>query len=217
MSLACGKSEEQKAAEKAAEDARVAAEAVKKAAESAAAAGAAAGAAGAAQGLDAFAKAMEGAAGAMAGKGPDGKPVEPVSFQDLQTALPEVSGWTREEPRGERMTSPVPFSQTEARYKMGDAQVEVKIVDSAFNQMMIAPLSMFMAAGYEKESSSGYERSVTVAGHPGFEKWNKASKDGELTLVMAKRFLISIEGDGIADTKILQDFASRVDVGKLVK
>jgi hypothetical protein len=215
LAVGCGKSEEQKAAEKAADDARQAAEAVKKAAESAAAAGTAAGAAAAAQGLEGFAKAMEGVAGAMAGKGPDGKPVEPVSFRELQTALPEVSGWKREEPRGEKMTSPIPFSQTEVQYSMGDAQVEVKIVDSAFSQLMIAPWSMFLVTGYEKESSDGYEKSVLVGGNPGFEKWNKNSKDGELNLVVAKRFLVTINGNNIDDTKVLQEFASKLDTGKL--
>ena len=136
-SAACGKSAEQKAAEQAAENARVAAEQMKKAAESAAAAGTAGGAAGAAAGVDAFAKAMAGAANAMAAKGPDGKAVEPVSFRELQTVLPEVSGWEREEPKGEKMTLPVPFSQTETRYKKGDASVEMKIVDSGFSQLLL--------------------------------------------------------------------------------
>ena len=215
LTVGCGKSEEQKAAEKAAEDAKVAAAAIQKAAESAAAAGTAAGAAAATQGLEGFAKAMEGAAAAMTGKGPDGKPVEPISFRDLQTALPEVSGWTRDEPRGERMTSPFAFSQTEVQYSMGDAQVEVKIVDSAFNQMLVAPWAMFLTAGYEKESSDGYEKSINLGGNPGFEKWNSRSKDGELNLVIAKRFLVTIDGNNITDTKVLQEFASKVDTGKL--
>jgi hypothetical protein len=137
LSAGCGKPEEQKQAEQAAEDAKKAAEAIQKAAESAAAAGTAAGAAATAQGLEGFAKAMEGVASAMAAKGPDGKPVDPISFRDLQTALPEVAGWTREEPKGERMTSPIPFSETSTQYSMGDAHVDVKIVDSAFNQMLI--------------------------------------------------------------------------------
>lgn len=218
----CGKSEEQKAAEKAAEDARQAAESVKKAAESAAtagaaaaAAGAAAGAAGAAAGLEGFAKAMEGVAGAMAGKTPDGKPIEPVSFRDLQTALPEVSGWEREQPRGERMTTPISFSQTEVSYRKGESSIEVKIVDSAFSQMLIAPWAIFLAAGYEKETSEGYEKSVNLGGNPGFERWNSANKDGELNLVVAKRFLVTIDGNNISDTKVLQEFASKVDTGKL--
>jgi len=208
LSPGCGKSEEQKAAEKAAEEAREAAEALKKAAEKG-------GAAAATQGMQEFAKAMEGVAGALSGKGADGKPVEPVSFQSLQTALPEVSGWTRQPPRGERMTLPVAFSQAEATYTKGDSEIEVKIVDSAFSQLLIAPWAMFMTAGYEKQTSDGYEKSVSVAGSPGFERWNSANKDGELSLVMAKRFMVTVEGNNIADTKVLHEFATRVDAGKL--
>jgi hypothetical protein len=208
LTIGCGKSEEQKAAEKAAEEAQEAAEALKKAAESA-------GAAGATQGLNELAKAMEGMAGAMAGKTPDGKPVEPVRFQDLQAVLPEVSGWQRGTPTGERMTSPVPFSQAEADYTMGDANISVKVVDSAFSQMLIAPWAMFLTAGYERETNEGYEKSVNMGGNPGFERYNKNNKDGELNLVLAKRFLITVEGDNIADTKVLHDFASKIDASKL--
>ncbi len=208
MSVGCGKSEEQIAAEKAAEETKEAAEALKEAAESA-------GAAGAAQGMNELAKAMEGMAGALSGTTPDGKPVEPVRFQDLQTTLPDVDGWQKGEPRGERMTAPVPFSQAEADYSMGDSNISVKVVDSGFSQMLIAPWAMFLAAGYERESSEGYEKSVTVGGNPGFERYNKASRSGELNLVIAKRFLVTIDGDNVADTKVLHDFAAKMDASKL--
>jgi hypothetical protein len=208
LAAACGKSEEQKAAEKAAEETREAAEALQKAAESA-------GSAGAAQGLQEFAKAMEGMAGAMSGTTPDGKPVEPVSFQALQTALPELSGWERSTPTGERMTAPIAFSEAETHYTMGETNVSVKIVDSAFSQMLVAPWAMFLTAGYERESSEGYEKSVNVGGNPGFERWNKDSRTGELNLVVAKRYLVTVEGDNINDTKVLHEFASKIDAGKL--
>jgi hypothetical protein len=208
LAVGCGKSDEEKAAEKAAEETREAAEALKKAAESA-------GAAGAAQGLQEFAKAMEGMAGAMSGTGPDGKPADPVSFQALQEALPEMSGWQRGTPTGERMTAPVPFSQAEADYTMGDVNVNVKIVDSAFSQLLIAPWAMFLTAGYERQTSDGYEKSVTIGGNPGFERWSTGAKDGELNLVVAKRFLVTVEADNINDTKVLHEFASKIDTGKL--
>jgi hypothetical protein len=208
LAAACGKSEEQKAAEKAAEETREAAEALQKAAESA-------GSAGAAQGLQEFAKAMEGMAGAMSGTTPDGKPVEPVGFQALQTALPELSGWERSTPTGERMTAPIAFSEAETHYTMGETNVSVKIVDSAFSQMLVAPWAMFLTAGYERESSEGYEKSVNVGGNPGFERWNKDSRTGELNLVVAKRYLVTVEGDNINDTKVLHEFASKIDAGKL--
>jgi len=76
--LACGKSEEQKAAEKAAEDLTQAAEALAKAAAQTGTAAA---------GADEAAKAMQSVANARGGAAvnSDGKPVEPIAFQALQS------------------------------------------------------------------------------------------------------------------------------------
>lgn len=214
---ACGKSPEEKAADAvkdAAANMAKAGEEIAKAGEAAAqkaAEGAAVPAEQAAKGMEDFAKAMQGMAAAMGG----GKVSEPVSFRDLQAAFPTVSGWTMDKPKGERMTSPVAFSQTEARYRNGDQEMEVKIVDSAFNQILVAPWAMFLSAGYEKETDDGYEKSTTVAGQPGFEKWNSSRKDGELNIVVAKRFLVSVEGNGLSDIKQIHAFASQIDFAKL--
>ena len=216
---ACGKSPEEKAADamkEAATNMAKAGEEMARAGEAAANAATqgTAPAGEAAKGMEDFAKAMQGMAAAMGGAN-GAKPSEPVSFRDLQTAFPTVSGWTMDKPRGERMSAPVAFSQTETRYKNGDQTIEVKIVDSAFNQMLITPWAMFLAAGYEKETDDGYEKSTTIAGNPGFEKWNDQRKDGELNIVVAKRFLVSVEGDRVTDMKQLQEFASKIDFAKL--
>jgi hypothetical protein len=208
LAAGCGKSEEQKAAEKAAEEAREAADALKKAAEQTAGAATA-------QGMQEFAKAIEGVAGALSGASPDGTAAAPISFKELQTALPEVSGWTRETPTGERMTSPVAFSQTEVTYTQGEANVDVKIVDTAFSQLMFAGWTAFLVQGYERETQDGYQKSVTVGGHPGWEEWNSSSKNGELNLVVAKRFMVTVAGNNISDTKVLHEFASKIDAGRL--
>lgn len=218
LAAACGPSPEEKVAAALADAATAAAKAGEEMAKAgAAAAGAAQQAAPgdqAARGMEDFAKAMQGMAAAMGGAN-GGKPADPVSFRELQTAFPAVSGWTMDKPKGERMTAPVAFSQTEARYKNGDQEIEVKIVDSAFNQILVAPWAMFLTAGYEKETDDGYEKSTTVSGNPGFEKWNTTRKEGELNIVVAKRFLVSVEGDKLTDVKQLHDFAAKVDFSKL--
>ena len=56
----------------------------------------------------------------------------------------------------------------------------MKIMDSGLNQLLMMPYSMFLTAGYEKETSDGYEKSTQVAGHPGWEKWDTSSKRGEV-------------------------------------
>ena len=184
FTAACGKSEEQKQAEKAAEDLKKAAEAMGQAAGASRAPRAAHGRHG---------RSGQGDAGHGRGDGRrgDGKPVEPVAFQTLQTHLPKVSGWEMDEPEGERMTTPMPFSQVEANYKKGDARIEVKIVDTTgFAQMLMAPWSMMLASGYSRETSSGYEKATTVGGNPAIEKWDKSSKNGELNVLVGKRFMV---------------------------
>jgi hypothetical protein len=196
--VACGKSETEKQLEEAAKQADQTAKTAEKASEQAA------------KGLEQMAKGLE----AMASGG-NQKAVDPVSFRDLQAIFPELDGWTKEKPTGERMSSPFAYSQAEVRYTKGESNVALKIVDSGFNQLLLTPYAMFLQAGYEKETSSGYEKSVQVANQPGWEKWNTEGKDGELNALVGKRFLVTIEGNQIADTKVLHDIAGRMDMNKL--
>jgi hypothetical protein len=200
LTVACGKSEAEKQAEEAARQAEQAAKSTEQAAK------------GAAQGLEAMAKSLEAMA---SGKGPDGQKVEPVKFQDLIALLPQLDGWEQQKPTGERMTSPFPTAKAEADYTKGDARINVEIVDSAFNQLLLTPIAMFLQVGYSQESTSGYEKSATVNGQPGWEKWNSDSKNGELNALVGKRFLVSIDGYGVDGTRPLQDAANRMDFNRL--
>ena len=195
---ACGKSKEEQRKEEAAKQAEQTAKTAEQASQQAA------------KGLEQMAKGLE----AMASGG-DQKPVAPVSFHDMQALFPELDGWTKEKPTGERMTSPFAYSQAQVRYTKGESNIELKIVDSGFNQLLLTPYAMFLQAGYEKETESGYEKSVQVANQPGWEKWNSEGKDGELNALVGKRFLVTIEGNQIADTKVLHDIAGKIDMNKL--
>lgn len=164
----------------------------------------------AAKGLEEMAKGLESLVG-----GGGAKAVDPVSFRDLISLLPELDGWERGKPAGERMTSPVSFSQAEARYRKGDSSIEVKVIDSGFNQLLLTPYSMFLAAGYERETSEGHEKSTTVNGQPGWEKWQSEGGNGEVNALVGKRFLVTINGYALDDVKQLHDVANRMDMGRL--
>ena len=199
LTAACGKSEQQKQAEETAKQAEQVAKSTEQAAQ------------GAASGLEAMAKSLE----AMASGKRDGKAADPVKFQDLIALLPQLDGWEQQKPTGERMTSPFPTANAKADYTKGDARIQVDIVDSAFNQLLLTPIAMFLQVGYSQESTSGYEKSATVNGQPGWEKWNSDSKSGEVNALVGKRFLVSIDGSGIDDTKPLQEAASKIDFNRL--
>jgi hypothetical protein len=166
----------------------------------------------AAKGLEAVAKGLEAMAGGGSG---ETKPVDPVSFRDLQALFPDLDGWEKGKPTGERMSSPFSFSQAEVTYTKGDSRIELKMIDSGFNQLLLTPYAMFLQAGYEKETSDGYEKSTTVNGQPGWEKWNTEGKHGEVSALVGKRFLVVIEGDDVADAKALHDVAGRIDMARL--
>ena len=200
----CGKSEAEKQAEKSADELKNAAEAVQKAQEEGK---------DTSKGMADMAKAMQGMAAAVGGGG--GKPVDPVATDTLKATLPQISGWDAGEPRTERMTSPIAFSQVETEYKSGNSEIDVKVVDTGYAQMLIAPWAMFLASGYSRETNEGYEKATTVAGHPGFERWEKDAKRGELNVFVGKRFLVTIEGSDLADTKVLHQIASKMDFGKI--
>jgi hypothetical protein len=165
----------------------------------------------AAKGLEQMAKSLE----QMAGGGGEGKTVEPVNFRELQTTFGDLDGWEKGKPTGERMSMPVNFSQAQVVYRKGDARIEAKIVDSGFHQLLMAPYAMFLTAGYEKETESGYEKSVSVEGHPGWEEWNSERKDGQLNAVVNKRFLVTFDGNGIESPEVLHQLARQTDLQKL--
>ena len=162
-----------------------------------------------ARGFEAMAKGMAAAAGGQM------KPVDPVDFKKLQALLPDVSGWEKGDPEAERMTMPVSFAYASTHYKKNESEITAKITDSAFNQLLVAPLTMMLAAGYAKESTNGFEKSTTVAGFPAFEKWDKKDKSGELTVFVNQRFVVELEGTGMPDNKELQAFVARTDLKKL--
>jgi len=208
---ACGKSEEQKQAEAAAQQVKEAAakfdEAAKQAAKQAEA-----GSTEMAKGLEAMAQGLAGAASAV---GADGKPVDPVSFRALQALFPDLPGWEKGKPTGERMTAPVAFSQAEVHYTKGDSRLELKIMDSGFHQLLLAPYTMFLTSGFERETQDGYEKSTKVGDAPGWEKWNTAQKSGEVNAVVGKRFLVQAEGRDVDDIKVLHDAIVKTNLAKL--
>jgi hypothetical protein len=175
-----------------------------------AAKGVAEGAQDAAKGFEAMAKGMQ----EMAANA-NTKPVEPVSFRDLQAAFPDLAGWDKGKPTGEKMTSPVSYSEARVSYSKGDSSINAKIVDSGFNQMLVAPFAMFLTTGYEKETEDGYEKAVKVGEYPGWERWNSEGKSGELNAIVGKRFVVTFEGSGLESTKPLYELAQQTDLGKL--
>jgi hypothetical protein len=139
----------------------------------------------------------------------------PVDFEQLLALLPTIDGWTQADPRGEQLTMPVKYSKAEAIYRRDDSRIEVVITDSALSQMLLAPMTMFMASGFSERSSEGFKRSARIDGQPAFEEWNSGSNRGEVTVVVANRFIVTAQGSDVAELAPVRAAVEAVDLGKL--
>jgi hypothetical protein len=142
-------------------------------------------------------------------------PVEPVSFKEFEPLFPGFAGWEKGTPEGEKMAAPIAVSQSQLAYTKGDSRIEAKIVDSGNSRMFIAPFLVYLNAGYEKQTANGYEKSIKFAEYAAWEQWDGTEKNGELNILVNKRFLVTLSGTSIENTKVLHELAGKFDLGKL--
>ena len=140
---------------------------------------------------------------------------EVVDFEVLKGLLPSVNGWTQSDARGEQVSMPMKFSHAVARYSRGESSVELEITDSALNQLLLAPMSMFLTSGYSERSDDGFKRATKIGGHPGIEDWNSGARRGEITAVVNNRFIVQATGHDVDDLAAVRQVVDAIDLAKL--
>lgn len=138
------------------------------------------------------------------------KPVDALHFNDLLPFLPEPpSGWEGSKPKGQsNQMGEWKFSEVERDYTMGDKHMEVKIVDWAFRRELYAPF--FLMASFSQESTDGYNKGIKINDDPGREEYKNDSKNGDLSVLLGKRFLVSVKG-GPIEAAELRQWWDRID------
>ena len=153
-----------------------------------------------------------------AGLGGAAKAKEPVDFRELQGLLPEnLPGMNRTNTGGEKAGAMgFIMSNAEARYEgENGARITIKITDIG----AVAGVAALAAWGWtlgeiDKETSSGYERTTTVKGNKGYEKYDRDGKYGELSLMVAGRFIVEVDGNDVT-VDAIKEALDKVDLGKL--
>jgi hypothetical protein len=191
----CGKSAEQKKLQEAAKQANQAGEVLK-------------------EGAEKMADAFKG----LSGDGTEGKKVEPVNFRELKALLPEsLPGLKRTSAEGEKTSAfGVKVSEAHASYDNEEgANVSVKITDmgSVSGLMGMATLG-WAYADVDRETDEGYEKTTTFKGHKALEKYSTESKNGELSIFVAGRFIVNVEGSNV-EMSYIKEVAGKIDLGAL--
>jgi hypothetical protein len=141
---------------------------------------------------------------------------KPVDFEELKALLPDVAGWTKSDIHGEQQTiMGMSQSNAKARYTKGDSTISLEITDSTMNQIVLAPMAMFITSGYEEKSDDGYKKAVQVGGYPGFEEWEKNAKHGQTTAIVANRFIVAADAHSVESPDVARKVVESVNLAKL--
>ena len=138
-----------------------------------------------------------------------------VPFESLVALLPEINGWQKGKPKGEQFNMGMTMSRAQVSYTKDDHEMDLEIIDSAFNQMALAPISMFLAANYSARTTEGYQKGIRLAGHPGWEEWENEPKRGTVAVVVGNRFIVSAKGSDLDSIETVRAVVQAVDLGKL--
>ncbi|MEN9246033.1 MAG: hypothetical protein Q6J78_04930, partial [Thermostichales cyanobacterium SRBZ-1_bins_19] len=72
-------------------------------------------------------------------------------------------------------------------------------------------LPITMASAFKQESTTGFERGITLGSHVGVEKYDRPSQSGSLMVLVNRRFVVDIQGQGIGETQ-LREWWDRLDI-----
>lgn len=144
----------------------------------------------------------------------DLKPVPPVPFDKLLPLLPkEIAGFKAEEPMGQTLElGEYKHSHVDREYRGEEKSVTVKIHDTAHIQALYMPFTF--AAKLNVQGTDGYQKGITIDGNPGFESFKKVNKQGEMTVLVAKRHLVIINTQGCTP-EMLRTVYGLIDIKSL--
>lgn len=132
-------------------------------------------------------------------------PVETVDFRKLKELLPaDADGLPRKEATGEKNgAAGMVISTANGKYSNDDGSesIELSIVDGGGSAMMIG-LAAWSMVEIDKETDNGYEKTSMMGDNKSYEKYDNASKDGEINVLVNKRFIVSAKGHGVSMDKL---------------
>jgi hypothetical protein len=163
-------------------------------------------------------KQMEAAMGALGTALSGGKAVEPVQIDALKPFVPEtLAGLSRTNLRSDRSgVAGLMAAKIEAEYgDAGGKRIELEVVDSG-GAMGLMAMAAWAAAGAttESEDDQHKERMRRDGNRLVHEEISKTGGANKYTVVLAERFMVSAEGEGV-DIDTLRKAVSSIDLAKL--
>ena len=150
---------------------------------------------------------------------------ESVNWKPLSKLLPEsIDGMESSDLDGGTFKSASPTNPTEQysyssvskTYKQDKKKIKITIMDSGYNQLLLAPFMMT----YEYDGPKGYMKSTTVNGHNAKEMVDLKGDDvkqSQLMVAVKDRVLVMFEGSGGVTMDDLKKQSDKIDYGTIEK
>ena len=145
----------------------------------------------------------------------NGTVVPAVSPSVLQAMLPAMLGGYRRtaiESAGADVGG-LGGTHAEARYEKGDSSIRLGLTDMAAAGALAA-LGGGIAVQANRETADGYENTRTIGGRVVSEKWDRLSREGSYSELVANRFMVSAEGR-VGDISELKRAAATIPADRL--
>ncbi|GAA4277474.1 hypothetical protein [Aquimarina mytili] len=133
----------------------------------------------------------------------------PISNEELKAILPEsLVGFTRKKfSVGNQFMADVAMAEAEYENEDGD-MISLSIIDGAgeTGSAMISLSRLGFSRDFEEQTDTGYKKSITLNGYKAVEEKEKDtyndSEDSKIDLMIANRFIVSLEGNNVPLQKI---------------
>jgi hypothetical protein len=138
----------------------------------------------------------------------------------LEPFLPAPDGWTVVRQHSKLVANPeYTHSFAEVSLSKGDSKVRLTIADTDGNQgslMALATMILTLPDDFVGEvPPATVIRRVTIGGMPGAERWNAADLDGEVSVLIQKRFVIAADGTKLDALETLRRMVESIDFKKI--
>ncbi|NUN99502.1 MAG: hypothetical protein HUU01_02680 [Saprospiraceae bacterium] len=140
-----------------------------------------------------MAKAMEGLAG--------GEKMPVIDHKKLKNLLPEtLMGMKRTEFESESVSAAgFQISNAKAAYEKDGGKIRINIADTGGVGMAMMGMAAWATISIDKETQDGYERTSEIDGHKSFERYERTGKNGEISVLVAKRYIVTVNADNVEE------------------
>ncbi len=144
-------------------------------------------------------------------------PKETIDPKKLKELLPtDADGLDRKESSSEKTaTMGFGISTAYGRYSDDkDQNIDINIIDAAGTGLAMMGMAAWTMASVDKETDNGYEKTTEYEGYKAYEKYDTKNKDGEISVMVANRYIVEVKGRGVGIDKIKATLKD-IDLDKL--